>query len=118
MAGGRGLLRPEKAVRSMLEESIRLIQEMEQHMEDEKSAARSRAQRLAAEAQKDAAAILAEAEEALRQERRSLLAEAEAHAAERRESILAEAEEQCRALAAQAAQRREAAVERVLAKGV
>lgn len=110
--------RPEKAVRSMLEESIRLIQGMEQHMEKEKLAARERAQRQAAQARKDAAAILAEAEETLRQERRTLLAQADGRAAARREDILAGAEEQCRALTAQAAQRREEAVERLLAEGV
>lgn len=102
----------------MLEESIRLIQETEAHMEEEKLAARARAQKLAAEAERDAAGILAAAEETLRQERRTLLAEAEQQADIRRQAILRDAEEQCRALAAQAASRQAAAVERILAEGV
>ncbi len=102
----------------MLEESIRLIQETETQMDEEKLAARAKAQRLAAEAEKEAAAILAAAEETLRQERQELLCEAERRAAERREDILALAEGRCRELKAQAAEKQMQAVERILAKGV
>lgn len=101
----------------MLEESIRLIRETETQLEEEKTAARVRGQKLAAEAEQDAAAILAAAEETLRRERAELLAEVERHAAARREEILADAERQCGALTAQAAQRQAAAVEKILARG-
>lgn len=102
----------------MLEESIRLIQETEAQMEEEKLAARAKAQRFATEAEKEAAAILAAAEETLRQEKQGLLREAERRAAERREDILALAEGRCRDLKAQAAEKQLQAVERILAEGV
>ncbi len=102
----------------MLEDSIRLIQETETQMEEEKLAARAKAQKIALEAEKEAAAILAAAEEKLRQEKQELLGEAERKADARRQEILALAENRCRELKARAAERQAQAMERILAKGV
>lgn len=102
----------------MLEESVRLIRETEARMEEEKAAARVRAQKLAIEAKRDAESLLADAEETLRQERKALLTEAERRAGERRQTILTEADAQCGALQTQAAQRQAEAVEMILARGV
>ena len=57
---------PEKAVKTMLEESIRVIRETEAQMEEEKLSARARGQKLVAEAEKAAQATLAAAEKMLR----------------------------------------------------
>ena len=109
---------PEKAVKTMLEESIRVIRETDAQMEEEKLSARARGQKLIAEAEKAAQATLAAAEKMLREERQAQLQQAEENAAASRREILAKAEESCRLLKERARAKQEAAVERILAEGV
>ena len=109
---------PEKAVKTMLEESIRKIRETEAQMEEEKLAVRARGQKLVAETEKGAQDALAAAEKLLREERQAQLQQAEEEAAVCRKEILANAEESCRLLKEKAKERQKAAVERILAEGV
>lgn len=99
-------------------EAITQIRKIEEGMEQEKSDARARAQKLAADAEREGRELLKAAAEKARAENTAAMERAQEQAAKRREVILAKATEDCAALKASAGKRMDKAVEAILGRVV
>lgn len=102
----------------MLEESIQKIRETESRAEEEKAAAKLKAQKLLTDAEKAGKETLAAANELLEQQKAQLLQEAKTRADAEAAVILKQAGEECGRLRTLAAAHTEQAVGRILEKGV
>ena len=105
-------------MRALSLEAITQIRKIEEGMEQEKSDARARAQKLAADAEREGREPLKAGAEKARGENAAAMERAQAEAAKRREAILAKAAEDCAALKAQAGKRMGRAVEAILERVV
>lgn len=99
-------------------EAITKIHQIEEGVEQEKSDARARAQKLASDAEREGRELLKAGAEKVKAENAAAMERAQNQAAKRREEILAKAAEDCAALRARAGKRMDKAVEAILGRVV
>lgn len=99
-------------------EAITKIRSVEEEMDQARADARSRAQKLAAEAEREGRALLQQGKEQAAKAAEAEMEKAEAAAAKRREEILAQAERDCEALKQEAASRMGKATQAILGRVV
>lgn len=99
-------------------EAITRIRSVEEDMEQAKAEARSRAQKLAAEAERDGRAMLQKGKDDAAKTAAAELKKAEEEAAKRRTSILAQAKKDCESLKKQAGSRMDKATQAILGRVV
>lgn len=99
-------------------EAITRIRSVEEDMDQARADARSRAQKLAAEAEREGRALLQQGREQAAKAAAAEMEKAEAAAAKRREEILAQAERDCEALKKEAGSRMGKATQAILGRVV
>lgn len=99
-------------------EAITRIRSVEEDMDQARSDARSRAQKLAAEAEREGLSLLQQGKEQAAKAAAAEMEKAEAAAAKRREEILAQAERDCEALKKEAGSRMGKATQAILGRVV
>ncbi len=99
-------------------EAITKIRSVEEGMDQARADARSRAQKLTAEAEREGRALLQKGGEEAAKAAAAEMEKAEAAAAKRREEILAQAERDCAALKKEAGSRMDKATQAILGRVV
>ena len=99
-------------------EAITKIRQVEEGMEQEKSDARARAQKLAADAEREGRALLQKGRDQSAAEAADALRQAEEQAAKKRDEILAKAAKDCDALKKDAGARLDKAAKAILGRVV
>ncbi len=99
-------------------EAITKIRSVEEDMEQAKADAKSRAQKLAAEAERDGRALIQKGKDEAAKAAAAEMKKAEDEAAKRRAGILDQAEKDCEALKKQAGSRMDKATQAILGRVV
>ena len=99
-------------------EAITKIRSVEENMDQAKADAKARAQKLAAEAEREGRALLQKGREESAKSAAAEMKKAEEEAAKRRDDILRQAEKDCEALKKQAGSRMDKATQAILGRVV